>query len=109
MVGDNVHFSLVTYSIHENPVYISDSRSDLVHAVLVVEQLLTTGGGWQDQVGGLHPGVNLGSCEANDQVSVVTTAGSVSSEFVQKINSRLLLMFSGKPRLAKNLLQNVIR
>ena len=99
----------VTYSIHENPVYISDSRSDLVHAVLVVEQLLTTGGGWQDQVGGLHPGVNLGSCEAIDQVSVVTTAGSVSSEFVQKINSRLLLMFSGKPRLAKNLLQNVIR
>ena len=36
------------------------SRSDLVHAVLVVEQLLTTGGGWQDQVGGLHPGINLG-------------------------------------------------
>ena len=28
----------------------SYSRLELVHAVLVVEQLLTTGGGWQDQV-----------------------------------------------------------
>ena len=31
--------------------------SDLTHAVLQVEQLLTTGGGWQDQVGGILPGV----------------------------------------------------
>ena len=29
----------------------SYNRLELVHAVLVVEQLLTTGGGWQDQVG----------------------------------------------------------
>ena len=45
----------------------------LVHAVLVVEQLLTTGGGWQDQVGGLHPGLNLGSCPASSQLRVTTT------------------------------------
>ena len=24
--------------------------------VLIIEQMLTTGGGWQDQVNGLHPG-----------------------------------------------------
>ena len=28
----------------------------LVHQTLVLEQMLTTGGGWQDQVGGLVPG-----------------------------------------------------
>ena len=90
-------------------VSLSYTRSDLVHAVLVVEQLLTTGGGWQDQVGGLHPGLNLGTSEATDQVYVATRPAQVSSDMIQQLNSRLILMFSGKPRLAKNLLQNVIR
>ena len=29
--------------------------------VLYIEQLLTTGGGWQDQVGGIMGGCNLGT------------------------------------------------
>ena len=85
------------------------SRADLVHAVLVVEQLLTTGGGWQDQVGGLHPGINLGVSPASHQVSVTTVPASISQDLCHSINSRLLLLYTGKPRLAKNLLQNVIR
>jgi hypothetical protein len=31
----------------------------LVHLVLMVEQMLTTGGGWQDQVGGIFPGIKV--------------------------------------------------
>jgi hypothetical protein len=31
----------------------------LTHLVLLVEQLLTSGGGWQDQVGGILPGFKL--------------------------------------------------
>merc|ERR1719239_1201340 len=31
----------------------SIDNSGLIHAVLYLEQLLTTGGGWQDQIGGL--------------------------------------------------------
>ena len=85
------------------------SRRDLVHAVLVVEQLLTTGGGWQDQVGGLHPGINLGLSQASHSVSVTTVPASISERLCLQLNSRLLLLFTGKPRLAKNLLQNVIR
>jgi fucokinase len=27
----------------------------LLHAVLMLEQLLTSGGGWQDQAGGVRP------------------------------------------------------
>ncbi len=30
------------------------SRTSLLHAVLYLEQLLTTGGGWQDQVSNLN-------------------------------------------------------
>jgi len=85
------------------------SRRDLVHAVLVVEQLLTTGGGWQDQVGGLHPGINLGSSPASSEVKVEVEPLAENKEFLTRLESRLLLLYTGKPRLAKNLLQNVVR
>jgi fucokinase len=58
------------------------TRSDLVHAVLVVEQLLTTGGGWQDQVGGLHPGLSLGTSRPDRQVVVTTQHWDASEEFL---------------------------
>lgn len=87
------------------------SRSDLVHAVLVVEQLLTTGGGWQDQVGGLHPGFSLGTSLARPdrQVVVTTQHREATEKFLGTLEDRLVVLYTGKPRLAKNLLQNVIR
>lgn len=33
----------------------------------------------------------------------------VSSEFLQKLNKHMMLLFTGKARLARNLLQNVVR
>jgi len=51
---------------------VSFTRSHLIHAVLYVEQLLTTGGGWQDQVGGVYGGFNLGQSPADaDRVRIV--------------------------------------
>ena len=35
------------------------SERELFHAVLKLEQELTTGGGWQDQIGGVLPGVKV--------------------------------------------------
>ncbi len=58
------------------------TRSDLVHAVLVVEQLLTTGGGWQDQVGGLHSGLSLGTSRPDRQVVVTTQHWDASEQFL---------------------------
>ena len=34
-------------------------KTEIGHRTLVLEQLLTTGGGWQDQYGGLLPGIKL--------------------------------------------------
>jgi fucokinase len=61
------------------------TRSDLVHAVLVVEQLLSTGGGWQDQVGGLHPGLTLGSSPVTPgrQVAIISQHAQPSQDFVK--------------------------
>ncbi|KAK6734201.1 hypothetical protein RB195_017777 [Necator americanus] len=84
------------------------TEKNICHAVLMVEQLLTTGGGWQDQVGCLYPGVKKGYiCE--DDGSVDVEGISISQEFEQEINKRMVLIYTGKTRLAKNLLQEVIR
>lgn len=84
-----------------------DSR-ELFHKVLQLEQELTTGGGWQDQIGGSVPGVKL----------ISTAPGLVPDPRIHffppdvldpKRNGGLtLLYYTGIRRLAKNILQNVV-
>ncbi|XP_070118171.1 L-fucose kinase isoform X6 [Equus przewalskii] len=81
----------------------------LIHAVLHLEQLLTTGGGWQDQVGGLIPGIKVGRSRAQLPLKVEVEEITVPEGFVQKLNDHLLLVYTGKTRLARNLLQDVLR
>ncbi|XP_069956063.1 L-fucose kinase, partial [Cherax quadricarinatus] len=83
--------------------------SHLIHATLCIEQWLTTGGGWQDQVGGLVGGGKLGVSSQGTPVTVSTYNIPLSHTFVTSINQHLLLLYTGKVRLARNLLQNVIR
>ncbi|XP_004600934.2 L-fucose kinase isoform X1 [Sorex araneus] len=81
----------------------------LVHAVLHLEQVLTTGGGWQDQVGGLMPGIKVGRSRARLPLKVEVEELVVPEGFVQTLNDHLLLVYTGKTRLARNLLQDVLR
>ncbi|XP_041626895.1 L-fucose kinase isoform X3 [Vulpes lagopus] len=81
----------------------------LIHAVLHLEQVLTTGGGWQDQVGGLMPGIKVGHSRAQLPLKVEVEEITVPEGFVQKLNDHLLLVYTGKTRLARNLLQDVLR
>ncbi|XP_059142125.1 L-fucose kinase-like [Physella acuta] len=81
----------------------------LVHAVLYLEQLLTTGGGWQDQIGGLIGGIRLGLSEAKLPLQVDVVDLQVRREYVEKFTDHLVLIYTGKTRLARNLLQDVVR
>ncbi|XP_033699871.1 L-fucose kinase isoform X2 [Tursiops truncatus] len=81
----------------------------LIHAVLHLEQVLTTGGGWQDQVGGLMPGIKVGRSRPQLPLKVEVEEITVPAGFVQKLNDHLLLVYTGKTRLARNLLQDVLR
>ena len=74
--------------------------------VLIVEQMLTTGGGWQDQVNGLYPGIKRGRTakrETDLRVSVEQVA--LDDDFAAALGGHMLLVFTGKVRLAKNLLR----
>ncbi|PWA33068.1 hypothetical protein CCH79_00013117 [Gambusia affinis] len=86
--------------------YDTDS---LIHAVLYLEQILTTGGGWQDQVGGLVGGVKVGRSRASLPLQVEVERLSPPQEFLMSLEQHLLLVYTGKTRLARNLLQDVVR
>lgn len=85
-----------------------DNRS-LIHCVLHVEQLLTTGGGWQDQVGGVTGGLVHGSSQPQLPLCVDVEALPLSDHLHRQLSHHFLLLYTGKVRLAKNLLQTVIR
>uniref|UniRef100_A0A674IQY7 L-fucose kinase n=1 Tax=Terrapene triunguis TaxID=2587831 RepID=A0A674IQY7_9SAUR len=87
----------------------SANAESLIHAVLHLEQVLTTGGGWQDQVGGLVPGIKIGRSKALLPLKVEVEQIPVPEGFPQTLNQHLLLIYTGKTRLARNLLQDVLR
>jgi len=76
--------------------------------VLHFEQMLTTGGGWQDQVGGLSPGIKVGHSKAEIPVKIDVTFLKVSDEVIKSFGDQLVLVYTGKTRLARNLLQVVL-
>ena len=84
------------------------SSRGLFHAVLRLEQMMTTGGGWQDQVGGVSGGLKL----ITTQPGIVPdpTFRYVPAEALDpKLNGgQTLLYYTGVTRLAKNILQEVV-
>ena len=94
---------------HDERVQINGTNS-LIHSVLMLEQLLTTGGGWQDNIGGIVGGLKLGSSDANVlPLQTKVQRVSLPPQMIEELNKRLVLTFSGQPRLAKNILQQVLR
>ncbi|KAM3920648.1 L-fucose kinase [Leptodactylus fuscus] len=87
----------------------SVDEESLIHAVLHLEQVLTTGGGWQDQVGGLIPGVKIGRSAPELPLHVIVERLLLPDGFLETLNQHLLLVYTGKTRLARNLLQDVLR
>lgn len=84
------------------------STDRLVYMTSMLEQRMSTGGGWQDQVGGIMPGVKL-ICTAPGADQRVSLRWSVfDMRGGSELKSRCLLYFTGQKRLARNILQNVV-
>lgn len=84
-------------------------KSEIGRRTLVLEQLLTTGGGWQDQFGGLLPGVKLLQTEKG--FNQKPTARFLPSElFTQpEFKACHLLYYTGITRTAKTILAEIVR
>lgn len=87
--------------------------SDLLNDTLRLEQMFTSGGGWQDQAGGMIGGIKYfesQSCpEGSSAVSLDTEY--LDSHVFEESESRqcFTLYYTGITRLAKNVLQHVVQ
>jgi galactokinase/mevalonate kinase-like predicted kinase len=87
---------------------ISAPRDELFLQVLEMEQMLTTGGGWQDQIGGLVGGVKyVESRPAMKPRPVVHQLDSWMFE-ASECRERMSLFYTGVTRLAKGILKDVV-
>ena len=84
-------------------------KTEICHQTLMLEQMLTTGGGWQDQFGGILGGIKL----------LQTQAGFAQSPVIRWLSDELwtqpeysqchLLYYTGITRTAKQILAEIVR
>ncbi|MSU51775.1 MAG: hypothetical protein EXS41_00010 [Opitutaceae bacterium] len=81
---------------------------DLYNRVLGVEQLLTTGGGWQDQAGALFRSIKL--IQTQPGPAQTPTVRYLPEHLVGSTyaNQTLLLYYTGATRLAKGILKEIV-
>jgi len=85
------------------------NHEDLVQRTMALEQMLTSGGGWQDQAGGIYHGIKL----------IETAPGLEQKPSVRWLPEQLLgpntanrmalLYYTGITRVAKTILQEIVR
>lgn len=84
-------------------------KNEICNRTLVLEQLLTTGGGWQDQYGGVLHGVKmLQTAQGFDQNA--TARWIPDTMFTDpELKPCHLLYYTGVTRTAKNILAEIVR
>ena len=84
-------------------------KSEIGHRTLLLEQLLTTGGGWQDQFGGVLGGIKLLQTQPgfiqNPTIRWLPDALYTQPEYAQCH----LLYYTGITRTAKKILAEIVR
>lgn len=84
------------------------TEADLYSYVLCMEQIMATGGGWQDQVGGLSHGIKYITTLPGIKQEIKVSHIELSEEAKQELNKRFALIYTGQRRLARNLLRDVV-
>lgn len=82
--------------------------SEVFEKVLCMEQLMSTGGGWQDQVGGIAPGIKLISTQPGLKQQIRCVPCDISPQTMEELNRRFKVIYTGQRRLARNLLRDVV-
>lgn len=84
-------------------------KAEIGHRTLTLEQLLTTGGGWQDQFGGLLHGVKLLQTQAGFQQDPIVRWLPTGIFTQPEYQACHLLYYTGIRRTAKTILAEIVR
>ena len=84
------------------------SDDEIYYRVMCMEQIMSTGGGWQDQIGGLKPGLKLLTSKKGITQNIKVEEVEISEETKKELGERFVLIYTGQRRLARNLLREVV-
>jgi len=83
-------------------------KEEIAQRTLALEQMLTSGGGWQDQVGGVFPGIKLAKTVPGlEQLPVLRWLPD--RFFLGPNKARMLLYYTGITRVAHDILGEIVR
>ncbi len=71
------------------------SDNDLYNRVLCMEQIMSTGGGWQDQVGGLAPGIKMVTTEEGLKQKITCTPVHINKKTLSELDRRFAIIYTG--------------
>ena len=87
---------------------IEYDEEQLYSTVLCMEQIMSTGGGWQDQVGGITVGIKYTTTAPGIRQKIKVRHIRLSEETQKELDERFALIYTGQRRLARNLLRDVV-
>ena len=84
-------------------------KHDVAYRTLILEQMLTSGGGWQDQYGGIFPGVKL--LETSPGILQKPSIKWLSDQLFSNRETRemMLLYYTGVTRVARDILSEIVK
>ena len=87
---------------------IDHNDDDVYSHVLCMEQIMSTGGGWQDQAGGVTDGIKYITSLPGLKQKLKVTHILPGQATMNELNRRFTLIYTGQRRLARNLLRDVV-
>ncbi|MDP3179514.1 MAG: hypothetical protein Q8M76_16505, partial [Spirochaetaceae bacterium] len=84
-------------------------RQELVRRVLALEQMLGSGGGWQDQAGGIYAGLKLAQSRPGFGQDLTIRWLPESFLSPERCESVVLLYYTGITRVANDILKEIVR
>jgi galactokinase/mevalonate kinase-like predicted kinase/carbonic anhydrase/acetyltransferase-like protein (isoleucine patch superfamily) len=85
------------------------SNREIIEMVFAAEQLMKTGGGWQDQAGGLIYGIKDNNSLPGLIQNVSTEIIDVSDKFVALLSKRTALVYTGQRHYGRFIVNDVMR
>ena len=86
---------------------IKITKNEIFDIVLKIEQMATTGGGWQDQIGGFEPGIKF--IKTNPGINQIFNIEYLpNNSNIQDLQNRMCLIYTGRTRKAKNLVRKMM-
>lgn len=87
---------------------IERSESEILKMVFVAEQIMKTGGGWQDQVGGLYPSIKSGTTQPGIEQDIAVDFISYPDSMTRLFSQRLVLLPTGQRHFGRFIVNDVV-